>query len=300
VGFQSILTHLDGPDETYEVVEISARLARETGAKLTLAEVVTPLPVYLREPIYGYPALAETLEKEAQHRLEAVAAPLRESGLAVDAVVLSGKTHEELVAQILSAGHDLVMTGSHTDGVLQRSSSTATRLCRFSPAPVCAVSGDGIEPFKKILATVDPLSQDEAGDELNQRVIEMALEIARLEGGEVFVLYAWGDDLPPGSMEAHGDAIHALAEGALNGLLEPYEGEIEPANVFLEIGEPAATICRVAEEREMGLVVLGTIARTGVRAAWLGNTAEKALNDLNVSVLAIKPSGFVSPLEPSA
>lgn len=300
MGFQSILTHLDGPDETYEVVEVAARLARETGAKLTLAEVVKPLPVYLKEPIYGYPALSETLETEAQARLDAVAAPLRDSGLTVNTAVLFGKPSEEIVRESVRAGHDLVMTRSHADGLVHRATSTATRLCRLSPAPVCAVDGPGTEPFQRILATVDPLSQDEAGDELNQRVIESALEIARLEGGEVAILYAWGDDLPPGAMEAHGDAIHELAQAALSGLLEPYEGEIDPENILLEIGDPAATICRVAEEQEMNLVVLGTVARTGIKAAWLGNTAEKALSDLNVSVLAVKPSAFVSPFEASS
>lgn len=299
MGFQSILTHLDGPQETYEVVETSARLAHETGAKLTLVEVVKPLPVYLREPIYGYPALSETPKREAHERLEDVAAPLRESGLAADVAVLTGKPHEELVRESIRAGHDLVLVRSHPRGLAHRSTSTATRLCRLSPAPVCAVGGDGMEPFQRILATVDPLSQDEAGDELNQRVIETAIEVARLEGGEVAVLYAWGDDFPPGYMESHGDAIHELAEVALTGLLEPYEGEIAPENVILELGEPSSTICRVAGEREMDLVVLGTIARTGIRAVWMGNTAEKTLNGLEASILAIKPSGFMTPLDPS-
>lgn len=300
MGFQSILIHLDGPDETYEVVEAAARLARETGAKLTFAEVVKPLPVYLKQPVYGYPALSETLETEAQARLDDVAAPLRKEGLTVDTVVLSGKPSEELVRETVRAGHDLVMTRSHTDGLVHRVASTATGLYRLSPAPVCALDGPGTEPFRRILATVDPLSQDDAGDELNQRVIEAALEIARLEGGEVTVLYAWGDDLPPGAMEAHGAAIHNLAQEALSGLLEPYDGEIEPENILLELGDPAATICRVAEELRMSLVVLGTIARSGVKAAWLGNTAEKVLSDLNVSVLAIKPSAFESPFEASS
>lgn len=57
------------------------------------------------------------------------------------------------------------------------------------------------------------------------------------------------------------------------------------------------TICRVAAEQEMDLVVLGTIARSGMQAFWIGNTAEKTLAELELSVLAVKPSSFVSPLD---
>ena len=44
------------------------------------------------------------------------------------------------------------------------------------------------------------------------------------------------------------------------------------------------------------LVVMGTVARTGVPGFIMGNTAEMILNQIDCSVLAIKPSGFVTPV----
>ncbi len=297
MGFQSILTYLPEHDESQEVIECSARLARECEAKLALAEVLTPLPVYLRQPAYGYPALSETLEHEAKEELQSVAAPLRESGLDVSTAALTGKPHEELVREALRAGHDLVIAPGHSEGGSARATSTAVRLCRLCPVPVLAISAGHAKPFRRILATVDPLSRDDEGKELNERVIETALEFARLEGGEVAVLYVWGEDLPPGSLESHGKQIEQLAESALEDLLKPYKDEIDAEDVLLVFGEPSTTICRVATEQEMDLVVLGTIARSGVQALWIGNTAEKTLAELELSVLAVKPSAFVSPLD---
>jgi len=43
-------------------------------------------------------------------------------------------------------------------------------------------------------------------------------------------------------------------------------------------------------------VILGTIGRTGISAALIGNTAEHVIDRLNCDVLAIKPAGYVSPL----
>lgn len=44
------------------------------------------------------------------------------------------------------------------------------------------------------------------------------------------------------------------------------------------------------------LVVMGTMARTGIPGFIMGNTAETILNQINCSVLAIKPPGFITPV----
>ena len=44
------------------------------------------------------------------------------------------------------------------------------------------------------------------------------------------------------------------------------------------------------------LLVMGTIARTGIAGFIVGNTAERLLPRIPCSVLAIKPEGFVSPV----
>jgi nucleotide-binding universal stress UspA family protein len=38
------------------------------------------------------------------------------------------------------------------------------------------------------------------------------------------------------------------------------------------------------------------VARTGVRGFFIGNTAETILEQIDCSVLAIKPPGFVTPV----
>jgi nucleotide-binding universal stress UspA family protein len=47
---------------------------------------------------------------------------------------------------------------------------------------------------------------------------------------------------------------------------------------------------------EADLVVMGTVARTGIPGFIIGNTAETILNQIDGSVLAIKPRGFVTPV----
>ena len=47
---------------------------------------------------------------------------------------------------------------------------------------------------------------------------------------------------------------------------------------------------------EADLVVMGTVARTGIPGFIMGNTAETILNQIDCSVLAIKPPGFATPV----
>ncbi|GAM70069.1 universal stress protein E [Vibrio sp. JCM 19236] len=59
-------------------------------------------------------------------------------------------------------------------------------------------------------------------------------------------------------------------------------------------------IPKAVEDLNAGLVVLGTSGRTGLSAVFLGNTAENIIDKINCDVLALKPSGYISPLDLTA
>ena len=62
-------------------------------------------------------------------------------------------------------------------------------------------------------------------------------------------------------------------------------------------GEPFEVLPAYAETHNIDLVVMGTVARTGLAGFVMGNTAERILSRLRGSVLAVKPAGFVSPVK---
>ena len=41
---------------------------------------------------------------------------------------------------------------------------------------------------------------------------------------------------------------------------------------------------------------MGTVCRTGIAGFFIGNTAESILQQVDCSVLTVKPDGFVSPV----
>jgi nucleotide-binding universal stress UspA family protein len=78
--------------------------------------------------------------------------------------------------------------------------------------------------------------------------------------------------------------------------LSAFERAIPPKCFHLVQGDPGVVIPHFAKEHAVDLVVMGTLGRLGTHGMFIGDTAERVLNQLECSVLALKPSGFVSPI----
>ena len=61
-------------------------------------------------------------------------------------------------------------------------------------------------------------------------------------------------------------------------------------------GYPRKVIPQLAKSLDADLVVMGTVAHISLPGFFMGNTAEDILNQLDCSVLAVKPRGFRSPI----
>jgi nucleotide-binding universal stress UspA family protein len=66
--------------------------------------------------------------------------------------------------------------------------------------------------------------------------------------------------------------------------------------IHLVKGWARKEIPALAKRIDADLVVMGTVARTGISGFLIGNTAETILNQIDCSVLAIKPPGFQTPV----
>lgn len=170
--------------------------------------------------------------------------------------------------------------------------STDWHLLRGCSAPVLLV---GRKKWKKgggILATVDLDTGNRTKHKLNADVVLEArhyaemfdLPLSVLAVIEVPTLLADLDlvDVKTWAKERKAElqpVLEALAEDT--GL---------PVSAFkLKRGPVAKTIVSEAYEQKAQLVVMGTVARKGVKAQVIGNTAENVLNLLKTDTLTLKP-----------
>jgi nucleotide-binding universal stress UspA family protein len=61
-------------------------------------------------------------------------------------------------------------------------------------------------------------------------------------------------------------------------------------------GRAGKVIPSFASKLKVDLIVMGTVARTGIPGLIMGNTAETILSQISCSVLAVKPPNFITPV----
>jgi nucleotide-binding universal stress UspA family protein len=192
-------------------------------------------------------------------------------------------------------------------------------LLRKCPCPVWLVKPESPKAYQKILAAVD-VDDDHPSEELhtrhllNHKILEMASSLALSECAELHIIHAWlaiHEGMLRGAFisrqeeevasyveevrQQHIQNMNVLMSETIDKLGQDTMEYLKP-NKHLIKGDPRREISAFAEEIKVDLVVMGTVARTGLSGFFMGNTAETILNQLNCSVLAIKPPGFVTPV----
>jgi nucleotide-binding universal stress UspA family protein len=242
-------------------------------------------------------------------QLEAAAGPARETGLPVDTRVRVGRPFVEVIRQVLEGGHDLVMKTARGREIRPSLffGSTALHLLRKCPCPVWIVNPDPGERAG-VLAAVDPDSTDETIWQLNRTIMELATSMSILEGTDLHVLHAWG--VPHEDMIRHSPwlrvsraetdkyvkDIEERHRERFVRLTEEFRPRVPKMQTHFVKGLAEDVIPTAAKAKKIEVVVMATLARSGIPGLLIGNTAEGVLNQVDCSVLAIKPEGFASPI----
>jgi nucleotide-binding universal stress UspA family protein len=279
------------------VLSQAAALAKENGARLTLADIADASH------------LPSAVVHERSRRLARIAAALQTEGLGkVDSHVLLGTPHLEITRQVLAAGHDLVIASSEGGTFLRTVfyGDTATELMRKCPCPVWILKPDQALPYRRILAAVD-LDMDNASNaELNVKIMDLAFSLAASHRSQLHIVHAWevvGKDIDTLMSEIRDNtreellAKHrAVHSAALEKLLSRYTFGNVDHEVHLMRGLPERKIVEVVGSRDIDLIVMGTASRTGISGFLMGNAAEAVLEAVRCSVMTVKPKGFVCPV----
>ncbi|MPY91173.1 MAG: hypothetical protein GEU99_25085 [Luteitalea sp.] len=301
--FNRILLDINALDDAHPAVTLALDLAGRCQARLKIVDVV---PELQRQREHHLPTHLEAdVVAHRRERLEQLAAEARSMGTVVEIDVLRGKPALAVIGEVLRSGHDLVMRAhgrAHTPpgpfGPVDQ------QLLRKCPVPVWLIGPDAKRP-RQVVACVDASADDPVEQRLNAQIVTLARAIAGLEGGTVTLLHAWwvfGEELLRCHMrEAElSEAVEAVRHAAADGLQALDDGLAEPmpgTKRELVRGRPENAIPEFVEAHHVDLVVMGTVARTGIAGFVMGNTAERILQRLRTSVIALKPEGFVSPVQ---
>ena len=297
-------------------------LAENNQANLTVITVVPSISAGIGMP-EGLPVstdLQTATVNSHQQELENLVEPYRQR-IKIETRVLIGTPFLEIIREVLRNAHDLVIKCPESlDWLGRLFSSDDKHLLRKCPCPVWIVRPQIGESFDHILAAVDvddsyPATELETRQALNEMVIELASSLAVSEFAELHVAHVWevvGESalrhgafmqMPENEVNAHVERVRKHYAKLLDALISEVGAKlgqdainyINP-QIHMPKGSARKVIPELARQLQVDCVVMGTVARTGVPGLFMSNTAETILDQLECSVLAIKPPGFVTPV----
>ncbi|RRJ84911.1 universal stress protein [Aestuariirhabdus litorea] len=281
-NIKNILVVVDTRKATHTALKRGKLIAKVTGATLHLL------------------ACNKKPDANSQAALDTLVEQVRERGINAEGYE---QWHDNVANTVLhlqqSQGCALVIKDAREENELSRAvfAPTDWQLLRRCPCPVLLVKNDRAWENGVILAAIDADASDQDHQILNEVIMSHSHDIAGLANAECHIGAAH-----PAPMLSSPDPVFQNIESLAKlyrDACTPYITQYKMAEKNLHIGEgPAQSfIPELAERISASLVVMGTVARTGISGAIIGNTAELILDSICCDVLTLKPVDIMEQLE---
>jgi universal stress protein E len=298
----SILVDIDATAPAHPALARAVRLARASRATLTIVDVVN-VPAYARR--YLPVDVEEEMLAARRQQLTRVAHAITD--VATDTKLLTGRPGTALIQEVLRSRHDLLMRSHARDSMASAPKpfgAVDMELLRKCPCPVLLVRPGALDQHPRIAGAVNASTEEPAEGALNVKIAEWTLLLARLEDGVPLLLQAWApfaeskvrSHASDEAFAAYVEDVRSRTANDLRQLARSLGERMAAVQTVHRRGEPEEVIPEYAAAGGIDLMVMGTVARSGIAGLLMGNTAERVLRKLPCSVLAVKPDGFVSPV----
>ncbi|MGR5131725.1 universal stress protein [Vibrio alfacsensis] len=183
------------------------------------------------------------------------------------------------------------------------------KLLRKCPCPVWLNKETGKAPSDMHVAVaIDPAVTAPEEQGLAIRLLQLARTVADSCDGTLHIVSCWDFQLEnylrhhvwiqveDKVLDEQVEAEKTTHRAALDALID--KSGIKGDTVIHHIhGTPDDEIPHWVDEQNIDVLVMGTVARSGIQGLLVGNTAENIFQTINCSLVVLKPSDFVSPIQ---
>jgi len=281
----------------------AAQIASACGASVELFHTIaTPVLTAATGSRPSLGSLMRTLRQAALADLEKLAGEFRKRGVETRcSAAWDYPPHEAIIRHALHVGADLIVAKCRARHRLRALLGyTDWSLVRDSPLPVLLLKSDDRYMRPTVLAAIDPTHRYAKPADLDRLILHEAARIGRAFGTRPHVMHAF---LPPSYAALPdvmpavvGDAIDSEAvttarrnfRSALRGMAIPLRRR------HLVEADPVTAITSTARKVNADIVVLGAVSRRGLKQLFIGDTAERVLDELRCDLLVVKSDHFTS------
>ncbi len=299
----SILVIIEPDIHPYEVMERAAWLARISNCSLDILLCDTDVGP-LREGWYlsnEARDIGENIRTAQLEIIEDLASNARELGIEVRTSVLEERPIAEgILYHVRENTPRYLMKGTQYHTAAERSIFVDTdwQLIRSCPCPVYLVKPNELRENPVLLAAVDPSHSQDKTAALDQIIVQQAQDIAAATQGEVHLLHTYhrissiGNEatrtfkpiqIPIDNLDKKITAEH---REKLLELANAYG--IDEEHVHQLPGRTRELLPTFSRAHKVDIVVMGALARWGLKRAVIGSTAERVLDHLPCDVLIVR------------
>jgi universal stress protein E len=245
-----------------------------------------------------YEPLRKRLVEESSAHGEELARHLRDEGLEASSRAIWDWPRGEAIRREASVyGADLIIL-SFGLGHDRHLGSREWRFLAECPLPILVVNRAADQPYRSIVAAVDPVHAHAKPVGLDHAIVRMAAALHDVTGAKLALVHSFVPLSRYGSKTADIDrlplndaerALEASRKEAVTRLAA--EASLDPDQARLIEGGPESVLQNLMEQGEAELVVMGALARGKLADFIIGSTAERLLRHAGADILLVKPGG---------
>jgi len=278
--YKKLLVAVDGSESSLHALEESFQLSKE--GTLVVA-VAPPFTVDLKIGAEG--EIQKLLKEPCETALSKAGEISQAAGAHIVSICAMGLPHERIVDLSESEGCDLIVMGAKGMLSLDKTlmGDTTAKVIGYSVKDVLVVPEKTTLGFGKILVATD-------GSEYSRRAMVRAVDFAESYDTELQVA-AIVEILP----EIYSIAPQVVEEKVqkteeyIAGIQKLADSHgIKSRGFVRDSAEPYNVITEIAAKEQVGLIVLGSHGRTGLKRFLMGSTAERVIAHAPCPVLVVK------------
>lgn len=310
-----ILTVIDPTASVHPALDRATCIAHRLGAEVEL--LICYYNEYLSgERFFDTETLATARDEVIGNQariLEALAEPLRKSGIVVKTtVVWDNPLHEGIVRQAVKSGADIVLKDTHHHSAIARAflSNTDWNLIRTCPMPLWLVKPRPLAERPVLVAAIDPMNEHDKPAALDDEILVLSKMLGERLDGEVHAFHSYDPLIALASASANPYVAVSLPLDDIEQRMHNFHKKrfdeitgfhgIAADKSHLVAGTTLDELRETAESLNADVVVMGAIGRNMLKRIFIGATAERTLEHLPCDLLIVKPSWFKTPVELSS
>ncbi len=298
-SFKNILVVVDSSQSEQRALQRAMRLAEHGSVKLQLVDVLPDVSFTVRLLSHDYVHIHELLIKEKQEQLQKLVEQCQAHGIEATGQVLTGVSSQVTIELAQRIGADLIVRATKGSNSRQTGNlgTSSQKLIQRLPCAIWLANTEHEPDCKVIVATVDASPGDEPHRRLNQQIMRTATSLAARERAKLLVCYVWSlygaemlsHRMPASEFQGLLEFNRQQHRESFEALLSEYDLHANGPSARMLEGEPSSAIPEFCKKEQADLLICGTVARRGIPGLLLGNTAERIVNRVDCSILAVTP-----------